>query len=86
MRASCNLYSYEYVSGFRAAKQAGCSPCSRTTQKKCRIRFRPLVKFDDLPPRERALAPELGEDTECIYGRLGLTSDEIAALREEGVI
>ncbi len=44
------------------------------------------LKFDDLPPRKRALAPELGEDADRIYAELGLSADEIAALRDEGVI
>ena len=43
------------------------------------------LKFDDLPPRERALAPELGEDTERVLGELGLSSEEIEALVKEGI-
>lgn len=44
------------------------------------------LKFDDLPPRERALAPDLGQDNTRVYGALGLGEAELAALREEGVI
>jgi len=45
------------------------------------------LKFDALPPRERPLAPDLGEGNARVFGeQLGLSADEIAALREEGVI
>jgi crotonobetainyl-CoA:carnitine CoA-transferase CaiB-like acyl-CoA transferase len=44
------------------------------------------LHFDDLPPRARALAPELGEDNAAVYAELGLAADDLDALREDGIV
>lgn len=44
------------------------------------------LRFSGALPRERALAPELGEANQEIYGALGLGPEELARLAEQGVI
>jgi crotonobetainyl-CoA:carnitine CoA-transferase CaiB-like acyl-CoA transferase len=44
------------------------------------------LRFSRAQPRERALAPELGEANDEIYGELGVGADERRGLREKGVI
>ena len=44
------------------------------------------IKLTETPSRVRGRAPLLGEDTDDVLGRLGLGSDEIARLRESGVV
>lgn len=44
------------------------------------------LHFTDAPPRERALAPTLGEDNGAVYGELGLEAEALARLAEAGVI
>ncbi len=44
------------------------------------------LRFSELAPRERALAPELGEANAQVFGELGLGAAELAALREKGVV
>ena len=52
-------------------------------------RFRTLdtpIRFDRTPGGIRTPAPALGEHTEAVLAEVGLTSAEVAALREAGVI
>jgi crotonobetainyl-CoA:carnitine CoA-transferase CaiB-like acyl-CoA transferase len=52
-----------------------------------RIRqVRPAARFDRTPAEPGRHAPSLGENTQEILGELGLSSQEIAALRDEGVV
>lgn len=44
------------------------------------------LRFSDSDPRERALAPRLGEHNREIYAEIGLGDRELAALAERGVI
>ncbi len=44
------------------------------------------IKLDGAAPSVTTPPPELGADTETVLGELGLTADEIAALRESGAI
>ncbi len=44
------------------------------------------IKMDGAAPSVATPPPELGADTETVLGELGLTADEIAALRESGAI
>ena len=44
------------------------------------------LRFSDAQPRERPLAPNLGEHNREIYAELGLDEQELARLREAGVI
>ena len=44
------------------------------------------LKLSGTDPRERALAPDLGADSDAVYGELGLDAEALAALRERGVI
>jgi crotonobetainyl-CoA:carnitine CoA-transferase CaiB-like acyl-CoA transferase len=44
------------------------------------------LRFSGLAPRERALAPELGEASAEILAEVGVTLAQLAALREKGVI
>ena len=44
------------------------------------------LRFSDAEPRERALAPNLGEHNREIYAELGLGERELARLAEAGVI
>ncbi len=44
------------------------------------------LRFSGADPRERSLAPDLGEANAEIYGALGLSSAEQAALAEEGIL
>ncbi len=44
------------------------------------------IKMDGAAPSVTTPPPELGADTEAVLGELGLTADEIAALRESGAI
>lgn len=44
------------------------------------------IKMDGAAPSVTTPPPELGADTETVLGELGLTADEIAALRESGAI
>ena len=44
------------------------------------------LKLSGAEPRERALAPELGEANAEVFGALGVTEAELAALRERGVV
>jgi crotonobetainyl-CoA:carnitine CoA-transferase CaiB-like acyl-CoA transferase len=44
------------------------------------------LKLSGAMPRERALAPELGEANAEIFAELGLTEAELAALKERGVV
>ncbi len=44
------------------------------------------LRFDDFTPRERALAPDLGEANEEVLGALGVDADALAELREKGIV
>jgi crotonobetainyl-CoA:carnitine CoA-transferase CaiB-like acyl-CoA transferase len=44
------------------------------------------LKYDGADPREIPLAPELAADNEAVYGALGVSSDELRRLEEEGVV
>jgi crotonobetainyl-CoA:carnitine CoA-transferase CaiB-like acyl-CoA transferase len=44
------------------------------------------LQLSGAAPRERALAPELGEANAEVFGELGVAAAELAALRERGVI
>jgi len=44
------------------------------------------LKLSGLAPRERALAPELGEANAELFGELGVTAEQLAALKERGVV
>jgi crotonobetainyl-CoA:carnitine CoA-transferase CaiB-like acyl-CoA transferase len=44
------------------------------------------LRLSGIAPRERALAPELGEANAEVFGELGVAAAELAALRERGVI
>ncbi len=44
------------------------------------------VKVDGAPLTVDAPPPELGQDNETIWSSLGLTLDEIAALRKDGAL
>jgi crotonobetainyl-CoA:carnitine CoA-transferase CaiB-like acyl-CoA transferase len=44
------------------------------------------LKLSGIAPRERALAPELGEANAEIFGELGVTTEQLAALKERGVV
>jgi formyl-CoA transferase len=46
----------------------------------------PAVKFSRTPTRVRTAAPELGADDDAILGELGLSSDQIALLRNQGIV
>ena len=45
-----------------------------------------VPKFSETPGAIRHRAPELGEHNEEIYGALGISAEEIAALKDEGII
>jgi formyl-CoA transferase len=45
-----------------------------------------VPKLSETPGSIRTTAPRLGEDTEAVLGRLGYTTEQIAALRAEKVI
>jgi crotonobetainyl-CoA:carnitine CoA-transferase CaiB-like acyl-CoA transferase len=47
---------------------------------------RPPERMDDTPSQIASHAPALGEHTTSVLEELGLTADEIAALREEGAL
>lgn len=47
---------------------------------------RPAARFDRTPAEPERHAPSLGEHTNEVLGELGLSSNEISALRSEGVI
>jgi formyl-CoA transferase len=44
------------------------------------------LHFEGHPPRERALAPDLGADTAEILGAIGVDEEELARLREAEVV
>jgi crotonobetainyl-CoA:carnitine CoA-transferase CaiB-like acyl-CoA transferase len=44
------------------------------------------LKLSGALPRERALAPELGEANAEVFGEIGVTEAELARLRERGVV
>jgi crotonobetainyl-CoA:carnitine CoA-transferase CaiB-like acyl-CoA transferase len=44
------------------------------------------VDFAGTPWRARAMAPELGQHTDEILRALGRSADEVAALREKGIV
>ena len=45
------------------------------------------LKLSETPATIRTPAPALGQDNQAVYGGLlGLTSEEIASLRDEGVL
>jgi formyl-CoA transferase len=44
------------------------------------------LKLSGALPRERALAPELGEANAEVFGEIGVTEAELAALEERGVV
>ncbi|MDT4881651.1 hypothetical protein FQZ97_1175270 [compost metagenome] len=45
-----------------------------------------VPKLSRTPGGHRRNAPRLGQDTEAVLRELGLTDEQIAALRERGVI
>jgi crotonobetainyl-CoA:carnitine CoA-transferase CaiB-like acyl-CoA transferase len=52
-----------------------------------RIReVRPAARFDRTPAQPKHHAPSLGENSDEILGELGLSSEAIASLRDEGVV
>ena len=44
------------------------------------------LKLSGLAPRERALAPELGEANAEIFGEIGVSAEQLAALKQRGVV
>ena len=46
----------------------------------------PAVKFSRTPTRVRSAARELGADDDAILADLGLSDDQVAALREHGIV
>jgi len=44
------------------------------------------IKFAEAPCQLRRPAPEIGADTDAVLGELGYRADEIARLREAGVV
>jgi CoA:oxalate CoA-transferase len=44
------------------------------------------LRFEGAAPRERALAPELGEDNAAVYAELGLEAADLRRLAADGVI
>lgn len=46
----------------------------------------PAVKFSRTPTRVRSAAPELGADDDAILADLGLSREQVAALRENGIV
>ena len=46
----------------------------------------PAVKFSRTPTRVRSAAPELGADDDAILTDLGLSPEQVAALRERGIV
>ena len=46
----------------------------------------PFVRVDNKPLEYRRRAPHVGEHNAEVYGELGLSADEITALRDQGVI
>ena len=44
------------------------------------------LQFSGAAPRERSLAPELGQDNAEVFGELGIGPEELAALAEKKVI
>jgi formyl-CoA transferase len=46
----------------------------------------PAVKFSRTPTRVRSAARELGADDDAILADLGLSADQVAALREQGIV
>ncbi|MCG6883123.1 MAG: CoA transferase [Silicimonas sp.] len=47
---------------------------------------RPGFRMDGVRPETQTAPPELGADTDAVLGELGLSAEEIAALREKGAI
>jgi crotonobetainyl-CoA:carnitine CoA-transferase CaiB-like acyl-CoA transferase len=47
---------------------------------------RPPIRMSATPPSMRRLAPGYGEHTDEVLGELGVSADEIAALRADGVV
>lgn len=46
----------------------------------------PAVKFSRTPTRVRCAAPELGADDDAILADLGLSPEQVSALREQGIV
>jgi crotonobetainyl-CoA:carnitine CoA-transferase CaiB-like acyl-CoA transferase len=44
------------------------------------------LRFSDAEPRERPLAPNLGEHNREVYAELGLGEEDLARLAAEGVV
>jgi crotonobetainyl-CoA:carnitine CoA-transferase CaiB-like acyl-CoA transferase len=44
------------------------------------------VKFAEAPCHIRRAAPDLGADTDVIFGELGYVPEEMARLRRDGVV
>jgi crotonobetainyl-CoA:carnitine CoA-transferase CaiB-like acyl-CoA transferase len=44
------------------------------------------LKFTDAPPRSRPLAPALGEHNAEVYAEIGLGADDLARLRDGGIV